>query len=134
MPANVRDVYHVGIPEEDPKIKNNYMNIVPQSQSLELLEFFSSSPITGETSLMLSPSHGNTTMAYPSTGNNSIVHQTAGFISNSNTPSSVLNMPIIGAVTGNRGNASKNIALFKNTKGKLGLKAVLPKIQKGCNR
>ena len=54
--------------------------------------------------------------AHPSTGYNSIIHQTAGQMSDSNTPSSVLNMSFIGGNTGKRGNAaSSSMALFKNT-------------------
>ena len=54
--------------------------------------------------------------AHPSTGYNSIIHQTAGQMSDSNTPSSVLNMSFIGGNTGKRGNAASNsMALFKNT-------------------
>ena len=42
VPTDVEDVYLVGIPEEDPKYKNNNMKIVPQSPSVES-EFLSGS-------------------------------------------------------------------------------------------
>ena len=44
VPTDVGDVYLVGIPEEDPKYENNNMNIVPQSPSVESLEFLSRGP------------------------------------------------------------------------------------------
>ena len=42
--TDVGDVYLVGIPEEDPKYENNNLNIVPQSPSVESLEFLSGGP------------------------------------------------------------------------------------------
>ena len=126
VPTDERDVYLVGIPEEDPKYENNNMNIVPQSPSVESLEFLSGGPIAAggasmmSSSLMLTPSWYTSPSAYPSTGYNSIVHQTAGHMSNIGT-------------TGKRGNAANSMALFKNTMNKLGPKAVPPKRQKGYN-
>ena len=56
VPTDVGDVYLVGIPEEDPKYENNNMNIVPQSSSVESLEFLTGGPTAaGGASLMLSP-------------------------------------------------------------------------------
>ena len=141
VPAEVRDVYLVAIPEEDPKYENSNMNIVPQSPPVESLEFLSGDPTAaGAATLMSSPLILTTpwyaaASVHPSTGYNNIVHQTAGQIANSNTPSSVLNMSVIGGDnTGKRGNAaSNNMALFKNTINKLGPKAVPPKRQKRYN-
>ena len=71
-------------------------------------------------SLMLTPPWYTAPSAYPSTGCNSIVHQTAGHMPNSGT-------------TGKRGNTANSMDLFKNTMNKLGPRAVLPKRQKGYN-
>ena len=62
---------------------------------------------------MLTPPWYAAASAHPSTGYNSIFHQTAGQMSNSNTPSSnVLNMSAIGGTTGKKGNAASiSIAL-----------------------
>ena len=116
------------------------MNIVPQSPPIESSEFLSGGPTAaGGASLMssrlvLTTPWYTAASAHPSTGYNSIVHQTAGQMSNSNTPSSVLNMSVIGGNTGKRRKAASNSkALFKNTINKLGPKAVLPKQQKGYN-
>ena len=80
----------------------------------------------GRASLMSSPLM--LTTPHPSTGYDSIAHQTAGQMFNSNTPSSVLNMSVIRGSTGIRGNAPSNsMALFKNTMNKLGPKVVPPK-------
>ena len=139
VPTDVGDVYLVGIPEEDPKYEENNMNIVPQLPSVESLEFLSGGPAAARKvslmsfPLMLTPPWYTATSANPSTGYNSIFHQTAGQMSNRNTPSStVLNMSVIGGTTGKRGNAASNsMALFKNTLNKLGPKAIPPKRQKG---
>ena len=113
VPTDVGDVYLVGIPEEDPKYENNNMNIVPQSPPIESSEVLSGGPTAaGGASLMSSPLVLTTpwytaASAHPSTGYNSIVHQTAGQMSNSNTQSSVLKMSVIGGNT-ERGNADSN--------------------------
>ena len=78
------------------------MNIVPQSPSVESLELSLGGPTAGGASLMLSPVMSPwyiTASAYPSTDYCSIVYQTSEHISNKNTPSSVLNMLIIGGAT-----------------------------------
>ena len=138
VPTDVGDVYLVGIPEDDSKYQNSNMNIVPQSPPVESSDFLSGGPTAaGGPSLMSYPLMLTTpwytaASAHPSTGYNSIVHQTADKMSHSNTPSSVLNVSIIiGGNTGKRGNAASNsMALFKNTMNKLGPKAIPPKQQK----
>ena len=99
--------YLVGIPEEDPKYENNNMNIVPQSPSVESLEFLSGGPTAAggaslmSSSLMLTAPWYTAPSAYPSTGYSSIVHQTAGHMSNNS------------GTTGKRGNTANSMTLFK---------------------
>ena len=117
------------------------MNIVPQLPSVESLEFLSGGPAAARRAslmsfpLMLTPPWYTATSANPSTGYNSIFHQTAGQMSNRNTPSStVLNMSVIGGTTGKRGNAASNsMALFKNTLNKLGPKGSSTQTSSTCS-
>ena len=73
VPTDVGDVYLVGVPEEDPNNENDNMNIVPQSSSVESLEFLSGGPLhaAGGSSLMsshliLTPPWYTATSAHPS--------------------------------------------------------------------
>ena len=85
--------------------ENNNTNIVPKSPSLESWGFLSGGVTGGPNAaggaslisspLMLTPPWYTAAWPYPSTGYNTIVHQTTGHISNSNTPSSVLNVSVI---------------------------------------
>ena len=102
VPTDVGDVYLVGVPEEDPNNENDNMNIVPQSSSVESLEFLSGGPLHAAGGASLMSSHlilthpwYTATSAHPSTDYNSVFYQKAGQMSNSNTPSSsVLNMSV----------------------------------------
>ena len=68
VPTDVGDVYLVGIPEEDPKYENNNMKIVPQSPSVESLEFLSGGPTACSRRSIINvvPLDVNTPMVYSS--------------------------------------------------------------------
>ena len=143
VPTDVGDVYLVSVPEEDPNNENNNMNIVPQSSSVESLEFLSGGPLhaAGGASLMsshliLTPPWYTATSAHPSTDYNSVFYQKAGQMSSSNTPSSsVLNMSVSywWYNRKKRKAASNSMALFKNTLNKLGPKGSSTQTSSTCS-